>query len=348
LNLTDYQAKYFAHELTRRFPPDSVEKVTVAFAGAQVDLNPHQIDAALFAFKSPLSRGALLADEVGLGKTIEAGLVLSQKWAERKRRILIITPASLRKQWYQELTEKFFLPCRLLESKTYNAAVKQGEVRPFEAPEITICSYHFAKGKADAVERQEQGLMLTKKHEEALSEIIYFDENEVEEIHYIDEMARPSESWHVIVNKIAENLVVSQFKTYDIHCAAITEGWDKLSEVIEAYGDALSLPDGISKPIDVVPKKTRHKLWIQSCFSELEGIGQDKAITLKDEEQIDRIDDFIDSLIDCKDSVEYLHLSLSKIMTIVMLPTEDHKILIDAIMAKLKMPSPEHLLADYL
>lgn len=98
MSLTDYQAKYFAHELTRRFPPDSVEKITVAFAGAQVDLNPHQIDAALFAFKSPLSRGALLADEVGLGKTIEAGLVLSQKWAERKRRILVITPSNLRKQ----------------------------------------------------------------------------------------------------------------------------------------------------------------------------------------------------------------------------------------------------------
>ena len=69
MSLTDYQAKYFAHELTRRFPPDSVEKVTVAFAGAQVDLNPHQIDAALFAFKSPLSRGALLADEVGLDRS---------------------------------------------------------------------------------------------------------------------------------------------------------------------------------------------------------------------------------------------------------------------------------------
>jgi adenine-specific DNA-methyltransferase len=148
LHLTDYQAKYFAHELTRRFPPDSVEKITVAFAGAQVDLNPHQIDAALFAFKSPLSKGALLADEVGLGKTIEAGLVLSQKWAERKRRILVITPSNLRKQWYQELTEKFFLPCRLLETKSYNANVKQGRQRPFEAPEIIICSYHFAKNKA--------------------------------------------------------------------------------------------------------------------------------------------------------------------------------------------------------
>ncbi len=117
MSLTDYHAKYFAHELTRRCPPDSVEKLAAALADAQVDLNPHQIDAALFAFRSPLSKGALLADEVGLGKTIEAGLVLSQRWAERKRRILVITPSNLRKQWYQELTEKFFLPCRLLRMR---------------------------------------------------------------------------------------------------------------------------------------------------------------------------------------------------------------------------------------
>ena len=86
--LTDYHAKYIAHQLTRRCPPDSVEKFAAALADAQVDLNPHQIDAALFAFRSPLSNGALLADEVSLGKTIEAGLVLAQKWAERKRRSL--------------------------------------------------------------------------------------------------------------------------------------------------------------------------------------------------------------------------------------------------------------------
>jgi adenine-specific DNA-methyltransferase len=60
-----------------------MEKLAGAVASAQVDLNPHQVDAALFAFNSPLSKGALLADEVGLGKTIEAGLVLSQRWAER-------------------------------------------------------------------------------------------------------------------------------------------------------------------------------------------------------------------------------------------------------------------------
>jgi adenine-specific DNA-methyltransferase len=83
MTLTDYHAKYFAHDLTKRCSSDSLEKLAGAVASAQVDLNPHQVDLALFAFNSPLSKGALLADEVGLGKTIEAGLVLSQKWAER-------------------------------------------------------------------------------------------------------------------------------------------------------------------------------------------------------------------------------------------------------------------------
>lgn len=148
--ITDYQSKYLAYELTKRCSSDSMEKLAGAVAGAQVDLNPHQVDAALFAFQSPLSKGAILADEVGLGKTIEAGLVISQKWAERKRRILIITPSNLRKQWHQELGEKFFLPCELLESKSYNAAIKQGNFRPFEPQReaIVICSYQFARNKA--------------------------------------------------------------------------------------------------------------------------------------------------------------------------------------------------------
>ncbi|MEK7686391.1 MAG: SNF2-related protein [Verrucomicrobiota bacterium] len=126
-----------------------MEKLAGAVAGAQVDLNPHQVDAALFAFNSPLSKGALLADEVGLGKTIEAGIVISQRWAERKRRILIIVPSNLRKQWYQELAEKFFLPCQLLETKSYNAAIRQGNFRPFEIKDhIVICSYQFARKQA--------------------------------------------------------------------------------------------------------------------------------------------------------------------------------------------------------
>lgn len=65
--ITDYQAKYLAYELTKRCPSDSAEKLAAAVAGAQVDLNPHQVDAALFAFQSPLSKPwkyALIAHDV--------------------------------------------------------------------------------------------------------------------------------------------------------------------------------------------------------------------------------------------------------------------------------------------
>ena len=126
MHLTDYHAKYYAHELTKRCSSDSLEKLAASLADAQVDLNPHQIDAALFAFRSPLSRGAIMADEVGLGKTIEAGIILSQIWAERKRKILIIVPSSLRKQWNQELFDKFFLSSTILEAKSFNQDIKQG------------------------------------------------------------------------------------------------------------------------------------------------------------------------------------------------------------------------------
>ncbi|EGR4091350.1 TPA: SNF2-related protein [Vibrio cholerae] len=147
--ITEYHAKYFAHELSKRGSPTSIEKLAGTLMDARVDLNPHQVEAALFAFKSPLSNGAILADEVGLGKTIEAGLVLSQKWAEGKKRMLIVVPASLRKQWSQELAEKFFLPSQILEAKSFNAAIKAGNLNPFEANEILICSYPFAARHAE-------------------------------------------------------------------------------------------------------------------------------------------------------------------------------------------------------
>ena len=146
LLVTDYHAKYYAHALTRRRSADDPDKLTTSLMNATVDLNPHQIDAAMFAFRSPLSRGAILADEVGLGKTIEAGLIISQLWAERKRRILIIVPTTLRKQWSQELAEKFFLDSDVFDSARLRAARKNGSVNPFlSANGIVICSYHFAR-----------------------------------------------------------------------------------------------------------------------------------------------------------------------------------------------------------
>lgn len=152
--LTPYQSQYVAWLLTRRMGADSADLLASTLVDAQVDLNPHQVDAALFAFQSPLSKGVILADEVGLGKTIEAGLVIAQRWAEGKRNILIIVPANLRKQWHQELQDKFSLQALILEAKNYNQLRRAGEANPFQqANRVLICSYQFAKAKADDLKR---------------------------------------------------------------------------------------------------------------------------------------------------------------------------------------------------
>lgn len=151
MNITSYQAKYFAHELTRRRPANDIGKFTASLQDAQVDLNPHQVEASLFAFKSPLSKGAILADEVGLGKTIEDGIIISQKWAKRKRKLLIICSANLRKQWNQELADKFFIPSTVLESKSFNKLKKEGKANPFEQDSIILSSFQFIRSKEQYV-----------------------------------------------------------------------------------------------------------------------------------------------------------------------------------------------------
>lgn len=163
--LTPYQSQYVAWLLTRRAASDSVESLASTLVDSQVDLNPHQVDAALFACRNPLSRGVILADEVGLGKTIEAGLVISQRWAERRRKILIIVPANLRKQWHQELQDKFSVQGLILEAKSYNAIRKQEQQNPFLMPGLAntcpiICSYQFAKAKAKDIKEIEWDLVV--------------------------------------------------------------------------------------------------------------------------------------------------------------------------------------------
>src|SRR3990172_4765024 len=151
---TPFHSTYWANELTLRGATGSIESLSRSIAGARVDLNPHQVDAALFALRSPLTRGVLLADEVGLGKTIEAGIVIGQRWAERRRRILLIVPATLRKQWQQELGSKFYLLAAVLDSKAYREEDVEGGRNPFDATDrILICSYHFAANKAQDLAR---------------------------------------------------------------------------------------------------------------------------------------------------------------------------------------------------
>lgn len=151
---TPHQSKYFAHWLTQSGRIDN--QISRTMASARVDMNPHQVEAACFALKSPLEKGVLLADEVGLGKTIEASLVIAQKWAEGKRAILLIVPASLRKQWSQELSDKFELPSIIIDSKIARDLQRNGNFNPLEhsiAPDqqIVICSYEYIAAQKDRV-----------------------------------------------------------------------------------------------------------------------------------------------------------------------------------------------------
>ena len=147
--LSPHQAKYFAYELKRSFANDNVGKLAGLLFDAQVEPKPHQIDAALFALQTPFLPGVILADEVGLGKTIEAGIVVSQYWAERRRSVLIVAPSSLRQQWKQELFEKFLIPANILDPKTREALLSAIG----RNAEVLICSYEFALRNEQALLR---------------------------------------------------------------------------------------------------------------------------------------------------------------------------------------------------
>lgn len=144
ISMSPHQASFVAHELTKLGEVGEFDRLSTTLFDSKVDLNPHQVEAALFAMSNPLQKGVLLADEVGLGKTIEAGLVLCQKWAERRRRLVVVCPAHIRKQWQTELSEKFNLPSLVMDRKVWNQLRRDGHPNPFDCDKIVVLSYGFA------------------------------------------------------------------------------------------------------------------------------------------------------------------------------------------------------------
>ncbi|WP_141593633.1 MULTISPECIES: SNF2-related protein [unclassified Myxococcus] len=140
--LTPFHERLLAEELLAR-SGDTQQRLAGALSEAKVDLNPHQVEGAMFALDSLSRGGCMLGDEVGLGKTIEAGLVIAQLMAEGKSRILILAPATLRAQWNSELREKFDLDSVLVDGRTVRAT---GNC--FDQPFPVICSHPFAANKA--------------------------------------------------------------------------------------------------------------------------------------------------------------------------------------------------------
>jgi len=158
---TSYHAKLFAHELSLLQSGDSVDRLSQAMFDACIDLNPHQINAALFALKNPLSKGCILADEVGLGKTIETGLVLSQLWAEGKRSFLIIAPKSLRHQWKDELKNLFYLDSEIMSGQDFKKFKSNPKDSPLNRDEkIIITNEHSVDSFHEIIETENWDLIV--------------------------------------------------------------------------------------------------------------------------------------------------------------------------------------------
>ena len=203
----------------------------------------------------------------------------------------------------------------------------------------------------EAVIAEEQGLALTRQQETALKNLVGFGDVEEDDEHVfsINEIARPSKPWYEILNQIVSHLLIEPFRTFDIHFEYQCEGWGWLVACLEKHAAALSLPPGVTSPLEVVPAELRHRLWLQDCFDDLSGLGQEKELTLENEEQRRyRIEDFISSLRKHKDSVQYFDLTLDSLLTRVIVPEEDRPILIREMQERLGMKSTADRLADYL
>jgi hypothetical protein len=201
----------------------------------------------------------------------------------------------------------------------------------------------------EAVVCDELGLPLTARQEEALGDLLSFNDDPADDrILYINEIPRPSEPWYEIVRKVASHLLVEPYKTSDPHYDVTYDGWRNLVAALEEYGQGLSLPTGVDRPIDVVPAELQHKLWLQTCLGMLGGLGQSDELTLRNEEQQDRIEGFIRDLREHKESVEALDLTLETMLKLLVLPPQDEPIFLGMMQEQLGLASLQDRIAGRL
>lgn len=197
----------------------------------------------------------------------------------------------------------------------------------------------------EAVVCHEQGLPLTDQQEVVLDDLISFDDSDDDQILYINEIPRPSESWHVILNKIVPHLLVEPFDTTKSHYDVTHERWKQLATCLDEHGEGLSLPDGAKCPMEVVPETLRHKLWLQTCFNALGGFAsEDVAGESKD----DAINWLIEDLRGCVESVQFLDLTPKSLLSRLILREKDRDVFVRVLCERLGMDSPDDQIADHL
>lgn len=209
----------------------------------------------------------------------------------------------------------------------------------------------------EAVVCEEQGIALTPEQKLVMGGLLDFNEDEDEDeddegeddrILYIDGIERPSEPWHVILNRIVPHLLIEPFRTSDVQSDVKCDGWPQIVAALHKHGQGLSLPPGVESAKGVVPVELQHKLGLQSCFDDLSGLGQEGVSTLEDPESHYRIEDFIDHLREFKESVAYFGLTLDSLLTRVVLPERDRPIFVSMMQERLGLNSAHERIADRL
>jgi hypothetical protein len=200
----------------------------------------------------------------------------------------------------------------------------------------------------EAVVCREQDIPLSRRQKNVLRELLDFSDEDDEPIHYIDEVPRFRQPWHVILNAIVPRLLIEPYRTSDIHDDLVCDGWKRIVTVLREHGEGLSLPPGAQSAETVVPAELRHKLWLQSCFDALSGLGQRDSLPLEDPEQQHRIEWFIDSLRESKDSVAFLRLTLESLGAMVLLPAKDQPLFMALMKERLGLHSNREPIAGVL
>ncbi|HEX5370131.1 MAG TPA: DEAD/DEAH box helicase, partial [Dehalococcoidia bacterium] len=130
-------------------------------SNARIEPEPHQVFVA-HRVTNKLRPRMILADEVGLGKTIEAGLILKELRARQLiERVLIVTPASLTRQWHAELKSKFNEDFTIIDGQAAAYLGKGGD-NPWAKVDNVICSLPFAamKKRAEQIAEVEWDLVI--------------------------------------------------------------------------------------------------------------------------------------------------------------------------------------------
>ena len=208
----------------------------------------------------------------------------------------------------------------------------------------------------EVVIREEQGLPLDKEQQAQRDQLFAFpdeDDDDLEDLSderilTIDELERPAKPWYETFCRIVSHLPVGEFQTAEYHYELIIEGWDLMMEALDEHGESLSLPEGVSSPEEVIPPEIRHRLWLRTCLDPLEGIGQDEHRTLANPEEHWRIENSVECLKLCKDSVRYLELTPEKLLAVLVLPEKDEPIFIRMFMDAIGLASISEPIADHL